>query len=248
LLGVLAEPTAGTGWGRTKRCLDRPLRSIVLLAALALGASCQDSPEKHDQVQPESPAGETDGRPSMMDNGMNDDEMMGDGMMNGRGMMGREGMGEMMRDMPEWMMSGEMRMDGNMMRDMRVIRGLLMNHEKVRREVEEIPGGVRTVTTSNDPEIARLIRTHVHQMKDRMEEGHAIRHMDPLFRELFEHHEKIEMEIENVPGGGRVTETSDDSKVTSLIRQHARKAVSEFVERGMRRAMQPTPLPDGYQP
>ncbi len=34
-----------------------------------------------------------------------------DGMMNGHGMMGRDGMGELMRDMPEWMMSGDMHMD-----------------------------------------------------------------------------------------------------------------------------------------
>ena len=83
-------------------------------------------------------------------------------------------------------------------------------------------------------------------MKQRMEEGRPIRHMDPVFRELFRHHEKVRIEIEEVPGGVRVLETSEDPQVTLLIRQHARRAVSEFVERGMRRAMQPTPLPDGY--
>jgi len=36
--------------------------------------------------------------------------------------------------------------------------------------------------------------------------------------------------------------------VTLLIRQHARAAVSQFVADGMARAMQPTPLPDGYHP
>lgn len=71
--------------------------------------------------------------------------------------------------------------------------------------------------------------------------------MDPLFREIFRHHEKIELEIEEVPGGVRVAETSEDAEVVLLIRQHALRAVSEFVEGGMRRAMQPTPLPDEYQ-
>jgi hypothetical protein len=31
-----------------------------------------------------------------------------------------------------------------------------------------------------------------------------------------------------------------------LIRQHAHRAVSEFVAEGMARAMEPTPLPPGY--
>lgn len=202
---------------------------VAVLAALGLGVSCQDqnsTPEQHNPGQPESSADDRTGT---------DD-----------GMMGQRGMGEMMGDMPGWMMSGDMMMDGDMMQDMHVIHGLLMNHETIRREVENIPGGVRTITTSSDPEVARLIRSHVYQMKERIEEGRAIRHMDPLFREIFEHHEKIEMQIEEVPGGVRVTETSDDPQITSLIRQHARRAVSEFVEGGMPRAMQPTPLPEGY--
>jgi hypothetical protein len=172
------------------------------------------------------------GRGEMGDNGMMDD----DGMMR-----------EMMDDMPSWMMSRGMTMDHSMMADMGEIHALLRNHEKVRREVANIPGGVRTVTTSSDPAIAESIRTHAHQMKNRIEEGRSIRHMDPLFREIFEHHEKIEMQIEEVPDGIRVTETSDDPQVTLLIRQHARRAVSEFVEKGMQRAMQPTPLPEAYR-
>jgi hypothetical protein len=33
-----------------------------------------------------------------------------------------------------------------------------------------------------------------------------------------------------------------------LIRQHAHRAVSEFVDQGMPRAMRPTPLPQSYSP
>ncbi|HZA51065.1 MAG TPA: cupredoxin domain-containing protein [Myxococcaceae bacterium] len=160
------------------------------------------------------------------------------------GMMG-EGSEEMMgEEMGRAMMSGAM--GPAMMRDMRPIHGLLLQHEKIRREVKDIPGGVRTLTTSDDPEVAALLRAHVGQMSERIEKGRPIRQMDPLFREIFEHHEKIRMRVEEVPGGVRVTETSDDPKVTLLIRQHARRAVSEFVRGGMSRAMRPTPLPDGY--
>ena len=160
-----------------------------------------------------------------------------------RGMMGRG----MMEQMPEWMMSGGM-MDSDMMRDMGPIHDLLMQHEKIQRNVEEIPDGIRAVTTSRDPEIAKLIRTHVGQMKSRIEDGRPIRMMDPLFREIFRHHEKIRLEVEDVPGGVRVTETSSDPQVVLLIRQHAKRAVSEFVSGGMQRSMQPTPLPEGYKP
>jgi len=152
----------------------------------------------------------------------------------------------MMSGMPNWMMGGGM-MDENMMRDMGPIHGLLTQHEKIHRTVEEIPGGVRTVTTSEDPQVTDLIRTHVREMKERIEKGQPIRQMDPLFREIFRHHEKIRLEIEDVPGGVRATETSDDPQVTLLIRQHAKRAVSEFVQGGMNRAMQGTPLPEGYK-
>ncbi len=83
-------------------------------------------------------------------------------------------------------------------------------------------------------------------MKARVEAGEPIRQMDPVFREIFEHHAKIRMDVEDIPGGARVTETSDDPQIVLLIRQHAQRAVSEFVVDGMQRAMQPTPLPPGY--
>lgn len=160
------------------------------------------------------------------------------------GMMG--GDMPMMERMPEWMMSGEGMMSSDMMQDMRSIHGLLTNHEKIARQVEDIPNGVRTVTTSDNPQVAQLIRTHVRQMKARFERDQPIRLMDPVFRELFKHRDKASLAYEDIPGGIRVTHTSDDPQVVLLIRQHARGFVSEAAEQGMRRAMHPTPLPEGY--
>lgn len=71
--------------------------------------------------------------------------------------------------------------------------------------------------------------------------------MDPLFRELFKHADKIEMQIQNLENGVLVIETSEDPQVVELIQQHANRAVSEFAAQGMKRAMQPTPLPEGYE-
>ena len=83
-------------------------------------------------------------------------------------------------------------------------------------------------------------------MQERMESGHGMRWWDPLFAELFRHHDKIRMEIEDIEGGVRVRETSDDPEVAKLIRQHAIHGVSEFVEKGYERARQSSPLPEGY--
>jgi len=147
--------------------------------------------------------------------------------------------------MPDWMM-GDGMMDAAMMPDMRVIHDLLAAHDKIRRAVENIDGGIRSRTTSNDPQLADLIRSHVQAMRARIEDNRPIRHGDPLFREIFKHHAAITIDTTDLPDGVQVTETSTDPQVQLLIRQHAHKAVSEFVAAGMQRAMQPTPLPDGY--
>ena len=135
---------------------------------------------------------------------------------------------------------------GGMAQVMQAFQQLLTDHAKIKRTVEDVPGGVVTVTTSEDPVVAATIRAHVRQMKKRLETGQPLRMWDPLFVELFRHHDQIEMEIEDIPGGVKVTETSQDTHVALLVRQHARRGVSEFVARGWDRAHEPTPLPDGY--
>ncbi|MQA74315.1 MAG: hypothetical protein GEU88_08270 [Solirubrobacterales bacterium] len=149
--------------------------------------------------------------------------------------------------MPGWMMSGGQMMDSDVMEDMRVIHELLTSHDQISRHVEDLPDGIRARTTSRDRTVAELIATHVRQMKARVKEGDPIRLMDPVFREIFEHHEAVRMEIEPIAKGVLVIETSADPQVELLIRQHARRAVSEFVAEGMPRAMRPTPLPPGYR-
>lgn len=128
-----------------------------------------------------------------------------------------------------------------------VFHELLSRHETIDRVVEDIPGGVRTVTTSQDPEVAALIRLHVRQMKARFEAGMPVRRWDPLFVELLKNYDKITFNLEDVPGGLRATQTSEDPQVVLLIRQHAHRGVSEFVERGFDRAREQTPMPEGYK-
>lgn len=127
-----------------------------------------------------------------------------------------------------------------------VLHALLADHDLIERRVVDLPNGVETWTESDDPDVAALIRTHVRQMKARLASGRPMRLWDPLFAEIFARADAIEMTVEDTPRGVHVVETSDDPAVVALIRQHARRAVSEFVERGMDRAHEPTPLPDGY--
>jgi hypothetical protein len=153
----------------------------------------------------------------------------------------------MMDRLPDWMMGGGQMMDPRMMEDMRVIHQLLQRHDRIRRDVENVASGIRAQTTSPDREVVELIRVHVRRMKARVEDGDAIRLMDPVFREIFKHHTEVVMDVKQIPGGVVVVETSTDPQVELLIRQHAHRAVSEFVAYGMARAMRPTPLPRGYR-
>lgn len=123
--------------------------------------------------------------------------------------------------------------------------GLLRNHDKIDRTVQEIDGGVATTTVSDDPAVTEKIRKHVRQMQERVENGDGFRYWDPLFVEIFEHDDEIAIEIEDVPGGVKVKETSMNPEVVKLIRAHA-KTVTEFTERGFGRAHETSPLPEGY--
>lgn len=137
-------------------------------------------------------------------------------------------------------------MGGGMPQFMRLIHDLLDNHLKIRRDVREIPGGVLTTTTSDDAKVTAMIRAHVRQMKERVEQGQPVRMWDPLFVELFRHYDKVRTQVEEIEGGVSVTQTSDDPDVTRLIRQHATRGVSEFVAEGWDRVHERTPLPAGY--
>ena len=126
--------------------------------------------------------------------------------------------------------------------DHEVFQFLLTNHEKITRKVTELPNGVETLTESDDPKIADKIKEHVEWMEVRIKETKPIRMRDPLFRELFQHTDKIEMKHEDTAKGVRVIETSKDPYVAKLIKAHA-KTVSGFVERGFAEAMKNHPVP-----
>jgi uncharacterized protein len=127
--------------------------------------------------------------------------------------------------------------------DREVFQFLLTNHEKIKRTVKELANGVETLTESDTPEVAAMIKDHVEWMSIRIRETHPIRMRDPLFVEIFRNTDKIKMHHEDTQKGVRVTETSEDPAVVKLIQAHA-KVVSGFVERGFAEARKNHSVPD----
>lgn len=116
--------------------------------------------------------------------------------------------------------------------EMRNIRLLVHNHRSITRKVVEIPGGVRTRTTTSIPELVPVLREHVRQMERRIHEGRPIRLWDPVFRGVFKYANVIELRFSDVERGIEVMETSDDPVAEKFIRKHAEK-VNEFVAKGV---------------
>lgn len=130
--------------------------------------------------------------------------------------------------------------------DQQVFHTLLEHHQELKREVENLPNGIRSVTTSENPELAALIIEHAHVMHKRLQEGFGLRFWDPAFPEIFARADAVHMEIRNLPNGVETLETSDDPNVVKLIQAHG-AVVSGFVREGFAAAQRPSPLPADYQ-
>lgn len=130
---------------------------------------------------------------------------------------------------------------------MSTVRALVHDYRHaIERESAEIDRGIRSVTRiPSDPEGARALIRHVEEMKSLIDSGGRIRGWDPLFAAIFDHAAEIQIEVEKLADGVRVTETSDNPRVVELIRAHARK-VDEFIRRGPEAVHEPTEVPTGY--
>ncbi len=126
--------------------------------------------------------------------------------------------------------------------DRDVFQSLLQDHAKIRREVAEVEGGVRTVTESDDPVVAARIVVHAETMKRRLHAKARLRQWDPIFVAMFDHADDITMTVERTDTGVIVTETSAVPRVAALIREHAR-VVSGFVAYGVEEASNEHPVP-----
>jgi len=126
---------------------------------------------------------------------------------------------------------------------MRDAHTLVFNNDLITREVEEIPGGVRTITTTSDLDLLEVLQRHPEEMGEYYEKGGMVRGWDPVFRALSQHADKVEMKVKKIERGVEVRATSEDEYVVKLIRAHAKK-VSDFVTRGRTAMHEATELPE----
>lgn len=111
---------------------------------------------------------------------------------------------------------------------------LFRNFMAIDRTVDNLPNGIRTVTTSNDPEVRDQLVSHVLGMLARVEEGRdpQIIIQSPTLSIFFERPEAITTEVEMIETGIVVTQTSEDPEVVKALQLHAAE-VTAMADQGM---------------
>jgi len=165
--------------------------------------------------------------PEGMEGGMGGGAMrhggMGPGMMRGMGPGGMAG---------GPMMGGRMQHDEAFAADMRLVHEMLAYNERIQRMVTNLPNGIRTVTESDDAQVAQFIKAHVASMEKRLHEGRVFNLFSPTLPVLFEKKDKIRTKVETTGKGVIVVQTSDDAEVVAALQAHALE-VSELARDGM---------------
>ena len=114
------------------------------------------------------------------------------------------------------------------------IRELFFNHDRIKRTVTNLPDGIRTITESDDPQVAETIKKHVAEMGKRVEEGRdpGLPIESPALKAIFRDKDKINSTYEVTEKGIIVVQTSTDAGAVKALQQHAAE-VSDLAERGM---------------
>jgi hypothetical protein len=121
--------------------------------------------------------------------------------------------------------------------DMSRYMDLFNRHTEIRRTVEQIPGGVRTTTEVDDPELVAQLQAHVTTMYQDLDRGQEVTCMSSTLPTLFRHAGGYRRQLTLTAKGVTATETSADPQLTKVIRGHANE-VSGFVRDGMPSMMQ----------
>ena len=187
--------------------------AVAAIASLGLGAAIAVAFAHPGGMGPESMHGVVPGG-------------MGPGMMRG---MGPGGMGPAMMRGP---MGAGMQHDEAFAGDMQLVHGMLNSHESIKRTVNNLPDGIRTITESDDPQVALTIKAHVASMAKRLDEGRIFNLFSPTLPVLFDSKDKIKTIVAMTDKGAIVTQTSTDAKVVSALQAHAVE-VSELAHDGM---------------
>ena len=116
--------------------------------------------------------------------------------------------------------------------DMRLVHEMLAYNERIKRTVTNLPDGIRTVTESDDAQVAQYISAHVASMEKRLSEGRVFNLFSPTLPVLFDKKDKIRTKVETTGKGVIVIQTSDDADVVAALQAHAQE-VSELARDGM---------------
>ena len=102
------------------------------------------------------------------------------------------------------------------------------------RTVVNLPNGIRTVTESDDPRIARIIKEHVANMGERVSAGKdpGLPIESPALRAIFKYKDKITTTVETTAKGSIVVQTSSDPETVAVLQKHASE-VSDLVRGGV---------------
>ncbi len=160
---------------------------------------------------------------------------MGPGMHGhmGPGMHGQKGPG--MRGQMGSGMKGMGMMGGNATESERNdLHSLFFNHSKIKRTVTNLPDGIRTVTESDDPQVAATIKKHVAEMGKRVEEGRdpGLPIETPALHAIFQNKDRIKTAYETTEKGVIVVQTSTDATAVKALQDHAAE-VTDLAQRGM---------------
>jgi hypothetical protein len=106
--------------------------------------------------------------------------------------------------------------------------------ETMTRTVENLPDGIRTTTSSSDPEVMAALVSHVVGMIARVEEGRdpQVFIQSPTLDMFFVHGDRLVNDIQVTDAGIVVTQTTDDPEMATLLQIHAAE-VSDMAARGM---------------
>jgi hypothetical protein len=116
--------------------------------------------------------------------------------------------------------------------DMSRYTEMFNRHSEITRTVEEIPGGIRTTTESNSPDLVGQLQAHVSSMHSHVDQGAEVMCMSGSLPTLFRHANGYRRQLTFTPNGVIAEETSDDPALTQAIRAHAGE-VTGFVRDGM---------------
>lgn len=114
------------------------------------------------------------------------------------------------------------------------IHAMFMFHTLIKRTVTNLPDGIRTLTESDDPEMARIIVSHVSGMGTRVKENRdpKLPIQSPTLQDIFRNRAKIETRYEPTEKGIVVVQTSKDAETVAALQKHAAE-VSDLAQNGM---------------